>query len=41
MTEEDTRKKQQYLKTEILDAGYNTEAFLEYMNSQKGRVAVE
>jgi hypothetical protein len=41
MSKEDTREKQEYLRTEILEAGYDANLFLEYMDKQKGRIVVE
>ena len=36
MTEDETKKKQEYLRTEIIDGNYDVEEFQEYISSLRG-----
>ena len=36
MTEEETQEKQNYLREKIMDAGYDTNAFVEFLIEKKG-----
>ncbi len=37
--DEETQRKQEYLKTNILDAAYDPQTFLDFMTAKKGAAA--